>query len=960
MYIPLYIKTEYSLLKSIIKVKDLVKYAKELNLKSIAICDENLYGSYEFYLECIKNEIKPIIGLEVSIDDHKLLLYAKNNNGYKNLIKISEYEKNVKNLNTYNDDLICILPYEYINKYNDYSKIFKDIYVGYDDIKQKGSINYKSIYVNETLYLNKADKIYYMYLKGIKDETTIDEINISKDYSLKIDEPNSLYNYIYENCNVKFEKRSDLLPSYDVKEGFDSYTYLKEMCRLGLKKHFGESVSSKYIERIKKELQVIKDMNFCDYFLVVMDYVKYAKDNGIIVGPGRGSAAGSLVAYVLEITDVDPLKYNLLFERFLNPARVTMPDIDIDFEFSRREEVINYCINKYGKERVSNIITFGTLASRQVLRDVSKVMDLNQKEVDYFIKLIDSRINLKKNLDNPKIKDILSKNKDFKELYKIALKLEGLKRHSSIHAAGIIISSKNIDEVIPVIKHDDILTAAFTKDYLEDLGLLKMDFLALKNLSFLNDILKCLEKDNINVNIKNIRLDDIKTYELFKNANVNGIFQFESSGMKSFLEKLQPDNIEDLSLALALYRPGPMSNIDTFVKRKKGLQKIEYIDKRLEPILKDTYGIIVYQEQIMKISNVMAGYTLEQADILRRAMSKKKHDMILKEKQVFIEGSINNGYTKEQAIEVYNLILKFSEYGFNKSHAVAYSMISYQLAYLKANFPAYFIKCLLDESINTSNLNDCIMEAHLNNINILNPSINNSRMKFEIEKKGLRFPLSSIKDINTNVVKLILEERDKGKFKDIFDFVGRLYSKVINKDIIIRLIHAGCFDEFKINHRTLIENIDSIINYAILYQQLQDESIKPNLNEYKEYTKKELLDYSYSSFGFYLVNNPVTEIKAKLKQITKLNDIKKNFDKVINVVGIIDKLNPVTTKNNEEMCFIKIFDEFGTADVVLFPKVYKQIDLEQKDIVIIKGRVERRFDKYQLVASDIRKFENKK
>lgn len=962
LYIPLYIKTEYSLLDSMIKIKDLIRFAKKNNYKALGLTDNNLFGLYEFYKECKNNDIKPIIGLELKLNELKILLYVKSNIGYKNLIKIYEnIEKlSIDVLNKYSDDLICILPFESKIMYNDLNKIYKDIFIGYKNNNELEQLNISnSIYVDEILYLEKNDKIYYMYLQGIKNGVIIDEINYTSENYLK--NPMELnitsydnYKYIYDNCNLEIKKSDDLLPIYNVDEGYTQFTYLKEMCKRGLKKRFGDKVNKIYIDRIKYELNIIKEMDFCNYFLVVMDYIRFAKENNILVGPGRGSAAGSLVAYVLYIIEIDPIKYNLLFERFLNTKRITMPDIDIDFEDSRRIDVINYCINKYGEKNVAGIISFGTLASRQVIRDVSRVMDFDQNKVDNIVKLIDSKINLEKNLNNPRLKEIIEQNKDVSDLYNIALKLEGLKRHTTIHAAGIIISSKPLDDVLPIIRHDNLYLTCFTKDYLEELGLLKMDFLALKNLTLISNIIKDLKNDNIEIDFNSIPLNDNKTFEIFKNGNTFGIFQFESNGMKNFLKKLKPESLEDLFSANAIFRPGPMNNIDTFIKRKHGLEKIDYIDKRLESILKPTYGIIIYQEQIMEISNVMAGYSLEEADILRRAMSKKREDILENEKDKFINGSIKNGYSKEVAIKVYNLILKFSEYGFNRSHSVAYSIISYKMAYLKANYKKYFMKNLLDNIIGTISTREYIYEAKINDIKILNPDINKSSNLYLVEGNGLRFPLSCIKNINYNIVNTILEERKKGKYIDIFNFITRINCNNFNKSNFISLIDAGCFDSFNINHRTLIENIDIIINYAELYKELGEDTVKPNLINYPEYENKYLLQRSYDIFGFYLSNHPVTDIRLKDKTNIPLNQIKDYFDKIINVVLMIDKIKVVDTKKNEKMCFITGSDELTSIDVVIFPKIFKQSNnFKIGDIVKINGRVERRYNDYQIVTNKI-------
>lgn len=960
LYIPLYIKTEYSLLDSMIKIKDLVKFAKDNGYKALTITDNNLFGAYEFYLECIKNNILPIIGLEVEVDNDIIILYAKNNNGYKNLIKINENEKTFDLLKHYSDDLICILPFNLKEKYNFYEKIYNDIFIGYKSNNEKEKLNIKNrIYMNKILYLEKKDKIYYLYLNGIKNDKTIKEININSDNYLNIDINNmelENYNYIYNNCKVKIEKQDDLLPKYDVPQNYDEYTYLREMCRVGLKKRFGDKVKAIYIERIKYELEMIKSMGFCNYFLVVMDYVRFARLNNILVGPGRGSAAGSLVAYVLFITDVDPIKYNLLFERFLNPNRVTMPDIDIDFEYDRREEVINYCIKKYSKKKVAGIVTFTTLASRQVLRDVSKVMDLDQNMVDAFVKLIDSKKTLKENMDNIKVKELLNR-KELNELYQISIRLEGLKRHASIHAAGIIISNRELDEVIPIVYHDNMYFTCFTSNYLEQLGLLKMDFLALKNLSLITSTISNMKSDGIEINFNEIPLNDSKTFDIFKNANTVGIFQFDSEGIKNFLKKLKPNNLEELSIALALYRPGPMANIDSFIRRKNGYEKIDYIDESLKEILLPTYGIIIYQEQIMKISNVMAGFSLGEADILRRAMSKKKESILLDLKEKFIKGSIDNGYKVETASKVYDLILKFASYGFNRSHSVAYAIISYKMAYLKAHYNKYFMKNLLDNVAGTISTKEYIYEAKMNDITILNPDINLSSNKYVVESNGLRFPLNGIRNVGYNSINKILEERENGIFNDIFDFICRTYSNGINKKTIISLIDAGCFDSFNINHKTLIENLDIIVNYNELYKQLGSDTEKPILTGYNEFDEKELINRSFEVFGFYLNNHPLTNIKMKNKNYISLNNIENYFDKFVDTVLIVDKIKIIDTKNNKKMCFITASDELSSIDLVIFPNIIDRLDnIKVSDIIMVRGRVEKRFDKYQIVVNEIRKW----
>ena len=956
MYTPLYIKTDNSLLSSLIKIDDLISYALKNNIKSLAITDNNMYGSIEFYSKCVKNNIKPIIGLEVNLNDNKIVLYCINYDGYKNLIKISTIlsEDNLKIdvLKKYNNDLICIVPYDSISLYDDLSKIYKVIFKGF-----KNEFEYKRIdnpiYMNEICYLNKEDSNYIKYLYGIKETLIIENIsdiyqNSFLDLNIKYDLTN---NYkLTEICDLKMEYQKDLLPKFDCPNNLDSFSYLKTLCKEGLKKLFGEKVSKNYIDRLKYELDIINKMGFCDYFLIVWDYVKYAKENDILVGPGRGSAAGSLVSYVLNITTIDPIKYNLFFERFLNPERITMPDIDIDFEYLSRDKVVNYCIEKYGQKRVAPIITFGTLGAKQAIRDVARVKDIPLKMVDKLCGLIDSRITLKENYNkNPKIKDYISINDELKSLFKISTKLEGLKRHTSIHAAGIVMCNYDLDEIIPLDKsHDEFYTTGFSMEYLEDLGLLKMDFLALKNLTLIKNVL-----NEINVNFENIPLDDAKAIKIFKEAKTLGIFQFESDGMIDFISKFKPDNFNDVVLAIALYRPGPMDSIDSFIKRKQGKEKIDYINSDLKDILKSTYGIIIFQEQIMQIAVTLASYSLGEADLLRRAMSKKKEDILIKEKDKFVKQSINNGYDEETALKVYNLVLKFAAYGFNKAHSVSYAMIAYKMAYLKANYPNIFMKHLLTSNIGSElKLKDYIYEMKMFNVVVSKPTINLSDKNFEINDNKLLFPLTSIKGVGTSAVESILKEREQGKFLNIFDFIERCYNKNVNKKIIESLIYAGCFSEFGYNIKTLIDNLEVLVNYADIGSFLS-EQLRPIIEEKDEFTKKELMNLELNTFGFYLSTHPVTEYKFKNKTLS-LNELP--FNKDVELYLLVDRIKEIDTKNNDKMCFITASDELSNIDLVLFPKIYSKVkDINVYDIIHVFGRVEKRFDKLQIIVNDIEK-----
>ena len=718
MYTPLYIKTNYSLLSSLVTVEKLINLCKQNNLNSIAICDDDMTSTMIFYKECKKNGIKPVIGLDVKLDDLSVLLYAKNYQGYKNLIKLStqKYERNIniEDLEKRKDDLICILPFESRTKYQELNKIYKEIYLGYQNKTEEEEVKKYTkdvVFLNKVLYLTKEESTYLKYVCMIRDGKTISDdtyykeegnhfilqeeaINLSDNLGL------NNTNYIIDNCNFEFKDNGNLLPIYKVENG-DSFEYLKNLSIKGLSKRLGNGVPANYKERLVYELNVINNMGFSNYFLVVYDFIKYAKKNGILVGPGRGSAGGSLVAYSLGITDIDPIHYDLLFERFLNPERITMPDIDTDFPDVYRDQVIKYVTDKYGKKNVSGIVTFGTLGAKQVIRDVGRVLNSESTDIDFLCKKIP-------HITKQKIKDFYQNDREFKNLidsdsklkllYRICNIIEGFPRHTSMHAAGIVMSEKCLDEVIPLVKNNDLYLTGYTMEHLEELGLLKMDFLGLKNLTTIMNVISDIEKgEGIKIDFSSIPFDDEDALKLFQTADTSGIFQFESDGMRNFLRKLKPNSLDDIIAAIALFRPGPAVNIDSYIRRKHGEEKIEYLHENLKPILSSTYGIIIYQEQIMQIVSVMAGFSFGEADILRRAMSKKKKDILKSEEEKFLEGCKKNGYSEEISQKVYDLILNFANYGFNKSHSVAYSIIAYRMAYLKAKYPKYFFSNLLSK-----------------------------------------------------------------------------------------------------------------------------------------------------------------------------------------------------------------------------------------------------------------------
>ena len=952
-YTPLWIKTDYSILSSLIKIDDLISTLKKLNFKSAAICDDNLYGAMEFYTKCIKNDIKPIIGLEVNLD-YTILLYAKNYKGYQNLCNINtlinENKFSFDELIKYINDLVLVLPYKYKDKRDIYIPYTKDLFIGYNNEDEEKKINGNKVYLNKTLTLKKEDSKYLKYLYKIKDQDYTEGEDVS--FIEQVDVLSSkTTNYVSALCNLTILKKNDLLPIYNNDLEFNKEKYLTDLCITGLKKRLKGNVSLKYVERLKYELSVISKLNFCNYFLVVWDYVKYAKKNGIMVGPGRGSAASSLVSYSLGITDIDPLKYDLLFERFLNPNRVTMPDIDIDFDAEKRDEVIKYVEEKYGRKHVSGIITFSNLLAKQVIRDVARIFNVSGFKIDNLLKNFDDKKDLSYQLENINVKRILSNDEVLRKIYDVSLHLEGLKRHISKHAAGVIISNKELSNYVPLhLDSDGSYICGYTMNYIEDIGLLKMDFLGLKNLTIIDKVIK-----NTNIKFSDIPLDDKKTYNLFINGNLDGVFQFESQGMKKFIMELKPSNISDLIDAVALFRPGPMENIDTYVKRRHKKEKITYINEDLKDILSSTYGIIIYQEQIMQIARKMAGFSYAKADELRRAMSKKKEDLLLSYKEEFIIGGMNKGYDKETLVKVYNLILKFANYGFNKAHSVSYAIIGYKIAYLKVHYPLYFETEILNNIIGVSNKTKQIIdECKRLDVRIKTPNINLSTDKYIILNNELLFPLSVVRGIGVLTSREIVNERNlNGNFTSYLDFVRRCYK--LGRDVLRNLILSGALDIFNKTRKTLIENLNEAINYAELCYNL-DESLvlKPEIEDYEEYSKDELTKQEIALFGFYISNHPTSKYITSNSITSNLLD--KYFDKMIEMVLYIERKKEINTKTNEKMMFLNASDSYGTVELVMFPKTYnKFFNIPIPGTYKVYGKVEKRFSKLQLVIFDIKK-----
>ena len=975
MYIPLYNKTNYSLLSSLLKIDDIISYAINNKLDSISIVDTNMYSTMEFIKKCNNNHIKPIIGLELILEEYKVIVFAKDYDGYKELLKLStsqnENKLSKELLEKFNKNLIAVIPYIYRNYFEEINKIYKDIYLGFSNKKEEQEalvITNNIVFFQENLYLENKDSEILPYLYKIRDGKTIsdeDKYDIDN-HSLIINNIEELSNntginntnVIANECEIVFPKPKLLLPIYECD---NASNYLFELCKAGLNKRLNKTIPEDYRLRLSHELKVIDEMGFSNYFLVVYDFIKYAKKHGILVGPGRGSGAGSLVAYSLGITDIDPLEYDLLFERFLNPERKTMPDIDTDFPDNRRDEVIHYVEEKYGKRRVCGIVTFGTLSAKQVLRDVGRVLNIPTYKIDSICKLIPG-------ITKEKLKDFYEKNSTFKaridsdislsNLYKIALKIEGFPRHTSAHAAGIIMSQIDLDEVIPLTIGNDMYLSSYSMEYLEDLGLLKMDFLGIKNLTIIDNIIKNIkEMYNEDIDFSKIPLDDKDTLHMFEEANTSGIFQFESTGMRNFLRRLRPNTFEDIFAAIALFRPGAAVNIDSYIRRRHNEEKVTYLDPSLEKITKNTYGILIYQEQIMQLANVYAGYSLGEADILRRAMSKKKVDLLKQEEEKFINKSIEKGHTKEQAEKIFNLVLNFAGYGFNRSHSVAYSLVAYKMAYLKCHYPTIFFQEILTNIIGSeSKTHEYIMEAKANGIEVLKPTINESDSRYIIKDNKLVYPISNIKSIGTVVSEQVKEARKDSKFTDIYDCISRLYLNGVGKKSIETLILADTFKEFGYNRATLIYNLDSLFNYAELTKDIDPSLIiKPEIEYQKDYSNEVLLEKEKEVFGFYLSQHPTTNYRKDNKYCITLNNVSKYLNKTVDTLILVDKIKVINTKKGDKMAFITGSDETSTMEYTLFPKVFNNYpDIERGNLLKIRGNVERRLNQIQIIVDKIK------
>lgn len=1011
-YVSLFNETCYSFNGASNRIDELVSSAKKDSCKVIGIADEFAHGILKFYKCCIKNEIKPIIGLNIKIESLReessnLIVYAFNNEGYKNLCKLSSIQLTNENeylffneIKKYSSGLICVIPGHTgdivkclleedtlgANEiYRKYLTIFNDVYLGIDlcdyEIQQKvAPIIYKmgkSVVLNRVSYLNKKGNFTKEVLTAIFDGTTISLTERDND-TLKIDnsfksskEIESIYseyesaikntNVIADKCNVTIDTDTYKLPNYVNDKGIPSKEYLKFLCNKGLKRRLLQKNGDydEYKKRLDYELNIIDKMGYNDYFLVVWDFVRFARVSGVLVGPGRGSAAGSLVSYTLGIVEVDPIEYSLLFERFLNPQRVSMPDIDLDFPDDKRDFVIDYVLKKYGKEYVSTIAAFGTFQARSAIRDSARVVSFSSDKLDRVLAHIPQfGVSVKEAIKSSPELARIYKNEEFADLLDIACSIEGLPRHISTHAAGIIISSVPITDLVACQNGlFNMYQTQFEASDIESVGLLKMDFLGLRNLTSIRNTLDLIKQNlNKDINIYKIPLDDKSTYDLLKRVETTGIFQLESKGMRKLVKDMQIDNLDDIAVCLALYRPGPMENIPSYIKRRFNKEKVTYIDETLRPILESTNGIMIYQEQVIKILCDYAGYTLAEADLLRRAISKKSEKLLNDERINFINKSVSNGKLKTDANKVYDYIVKFANYGFNKSHSVAYSVVSYWMAYLKANYSLYFMSVLLSSvSSSDKQVSNYVYESRRLKINVLPPSVNKSGFDFTVEDNSIRYSLRSIKNIGVAAANKIIENRGDTSYKSFLEFISRT-SSFLGERIYTNLISSGALDEFNLTKSTMINDLPNVVNYVSMGYKFDNEEFSYEL--VPEFTHEELTKLEKEALGFNLMVHPVNNYEGYIKKHNLLSII--NIDesyigKQIRYVGLLSDVKLITTKNGNQMAFIVIEDSFVKIDCVMFPDTYEKYveEIVINSIYLLKGKVDIRNEQLQVIVSDI-------
>ncbi|MDP2927052.1 MAG: DNA polymerase III subunit alpha [bacterium] len=1043
----LHVHSQYSLLDGLSKIPQLLDRAKELGMDSLALTDHGvLYGAVEFYKEAVKRDIKPIIGVELyvannrmtdkrpNVDDKRyhLVLLAKNEQGYKNLIKLITkahlegfyYKPRIDEelLRKHSQGLIglsaCLqgqisrlIMAKKLKEAEEtvlrYQEIFGpgNFYLElqhHENIKEQAVVNNALIALAKKtgLPLVATQDMHYLKLEDAEAQDILMLINTGADINdperltMKQDDfsmtsPEQMKEYfqhvpeaientqkIADACNFKLELGKTKLPAFNVPDGKTANQYLRELVFEKIEKRYlkpGKDI----LERVEYELSVIEKTGFASYFLIVQDLVAWAKENRIVVGPGRGSAAGSIVSYILGITNVDPIKYNLLFERFLNPERISFPDIDLDFADRRRDEVINYVAEKYGRDKVAQIITFGTMAARAAVRDVGRALGYQYAYCDQMAKMIPFGFNLEETLKKVKeFRDLYEQDAQAKKLVDLAKKLEGVARHASTHACGVVISAEPLENIVPLqhpTQDDQNIVTQYEMHSIEDLGLLKMDFLGLKNLTIIEDTLaRIYVIHGQSIDIETIPLDNKDVYKTLREGRTAGIFQLEGQGMTRYLTELKPTEFEDIVTMITLFRPGPMEFIPSYIRRKHGKEKIEYLHPRLKPILEKTYGICIYQESLMQIARDLAGFTYGQADVLRKAVGKKIKSLLNEQKDRLLQGMKNNGIPDKIAQEIWEWILPFAQYGFNRSHSCAYAMIAYQTAYLKTLYPVEFMAALLtSEKHDVEKIAFFIEECKRMKIDVLPPDVNESLTNFTVvpKEKKIRFGLSAIKNVGANVVKAITEERKaNGPFKNLSDFLARINSKDLNKKSLESLTRAGVFDSI-VERNQILSNVEDILEFNRQYQKKRTEGQR-NLFEGKinfgseihlaaaaPASPREKLEWEKELLGLFVTSHPLDGFQQALKGKTSpLESIVPEIDgKKVRVAGIISRLKKIVTKNGQPMLFVNLEDLTAKIEVVVFPSVLERNPLPFKEnkIVLITGRVSYKDNLPKIICDDI-------
>lgn len=1043
----LHVHSHYSLLDGLPKIDELLDYAKKLDMDSIALTDHGvLYGAVEFFKKAKAKGIKPIIGSEVyvalesmqqqrpNVDDKRyhLILLAKNEKGYKNLVKLVTkaqlegfyYRPRIDEelLAQHAEGLIgmtaCIQgkvpqmilannPKEAEKTALKYQQIFGpgNFYLELQDhpnsreqkkaneglIALSNKLNIPLVATNDVHYLKSEDAeaqdVLMLINTGANAKDPERLTMKSDDFSLRTPQdmakafqqtPQAIENTqkIAEQCNFEFELGKTQLPYFEVPNGKSPDEYLKDLCYQRLENRYPKD-GQEVLKRLDYELDVIKQTGFASYFLIVQDFVNWAKENRIVVGPGRGSAAGSIVSYILNITNVDPLKYNLLFERFLTPGRSSgLPDIDLDFTDRRRDEVIEYVAQKYGRDRVAQIITFGTMAARAVIRDVGRALGYTYSFCDQIAKMIPFGFTLQQTLDKiNEFRQAYETDDQTRRLVDLSKKLEGVARHASTHACGVVIAKDPLENVVPLqhpTQNEQSIVTQYEMHSIEDLGLLKMDFLGLKNLTIIEDTLsRIYAVHDKKIDIENIPQDDKKTYQLLQDANTTSVFQLESDGMKRYLKLLKPSEFEDIIAMVALYRPGPMQLIPDYIARKHKKKKIEYLHQKLEPILKNTYAIPVYQEQIMEIARELAGFTLAEADVLRKAIGKKIKKLLLAQKEKFIEGTVKNNVSRVIGEKIWSWIEPAARYSFNRSHAASYATIAYQTAYLKAHWPVEFMAAALtSERTDLERIAILIEECKKMKLEVLPPDINESFMNFSVvpKKNQIRFGLLAIKNVGTNVVESIIKERkENGHYGSIQDFVSRINSKDLNKKALESLIKAGVFDKLEERNK-LLSNMEKLLETAREINKNKNNGQKGlfdglpfnntmTLAKTAQASDSEKLKWEKELLGLYITGHPLRPyqkiFERKTLPIFKVSQ--ELLGRLVKVGGIISGIKKIITKNGKPMLFVNLEDESNKIEVVVFPSVIENYPtlFQENKIVCISGKVDMKDGVPKIICNQI-------